>query len=160
MCPLWSTDWVFISQKTTFFIVTAVKASNVRIFLLLDCNCVIAFCYHKLRHIDLSLWCGKLHNLLHHFANQIRHPELYYRIRESLQQNLQSIESISVVSSIRSILILSLHHLISLDNLSQEVFLTPSPICSILASAVFVMRTQTLSKVLDIKMLNIIYLFY
>jgi hypothetical protein len=29
MCPLWSTNWVFISQKTTFFIVTAVKASYI-----------------------------------------------------------------------------------------------------------------------------------
>jgi hypothetical protein len=28
MCLLWSTNWVFISQKKTFFIVTAVKASN------------------------------------------------------------------------------------------------------------------------------------
>jgi hypothetical protein len=28
MCLLWSTNWVFISQKTTFFIVTAVKNSN------------------------------------------------------------------------------------------------------------------------------------
>jgi hypothetical protein len=28
MCLLWSTNWVFISQKTTFFIVTAVKTSN------------------------------------------------------------------------------------------------------------------------------------
>jgi hypothetical protein len=28
MCLLWSTNWVFISQKTTFFIVTAVKVSN------------------------------------------------------------------------------------------------------------------------------------
>jgi hypothetical protein len=28
MCLLWSTNWVFISQKTPFFIVTAVKTSN------------------------------------------------------------------------------------------------------------------------------------
>jgi hypothetical protein len=28
MCLLWSTNWGFISQKTTFFIVTAVKTSN------------------------------------------------------------------------------------------------------------------------------------
>jgi hypothetical protein len=28
MCLLWSTNWFFISQKTTFFIVTAVKTSN------------------------------------------------------------------------------------------------------------------------------------
>jgi hypothetical protein len=28
MCLLWSTNWVFISQKTTFFIVTAVKTSD------------------------------------------------------------------------------------------------------------------------------------
>jgi hypothetical protein len=28
MCPLWGTKWVFISHKTTFFIVTAAKASN------------------------------------------------------------------------------------------------------------------------------------
>jgi hypothetical protein len=28
MCLLCSTNWVFISQKTTFFIVTAVKTSN------------------------------------------------------------------------------------------------------------------------------------
>jgi hypothetical protein len=27
-CLLWSPNWVFISQKTTFFIVTAVKTSN------------------------------------------------------------------------------------------------------------------------------------
>jgi hypothetical protein len=28
MCLLWSTDWVLISQKATFFIVTAVKTSD------------------------------------------------------------------------------------------------------------------------------------
>jgi hypothetical protein len=28
MCLLWSTNWVFISQETTFFIVTAVKPSR------------------------------------------------------------------------------------------------------------------------------------
>jgi hypothetical protein len=28
MCLLWSTNWVFISQKTAFFIVTTVKTSN------------------------------------------------------------------------------------------------------------------------------------
>jgi hypothetical protein len=28
MCLLWSTNWVFISQKMTFLIVTAVKTSN------------------------------------------------------------------------------------------------------------------------------------
>jgi hypothetical protein len=28
MCLLWSTNWGFISQKTTFFIVTTVKTSN------------------------------------------------------------------------------------------------------------------------------------
>jgi hypothetical protein len=28
MCLLWSTNWGFISQKTAFFIVTAVKTSN------------------------------------------------------------------------------------------------------------------------------------
>jgi hypothetical protein len=28
MCLLWDTNWVFISQKTTFFIVTAVETSN------------------------------------------------------------------------------------------------------------------------------------
>jgi hypothetical protein len=28
ICLLWSTNWVFISQKTAFFIVTAVKISN------------------------------------------------------------------------------------------------------------------------------------
>jgi hypothetical protein len=25
ICPLWGTNWIFISQKTTFFIVTALK---------------------------------------------------------------------------------------------------------------------------------------
>jgi hypothetical protein len=32
MCPLLSTNWVLISQKTTFFIVTAVKTSNLTFF--------------------------------------------------------------------------------------------------------------------------------
>jgi hypothetical protein len=30
MCLLWSTKWVFMSQKTTFFIVTAVKTANLK----------------------------------------------------------------------------------------------------------------------------------
>jgi hypothetical protein len=32
MCLLWSTNWVFISQKMTFFIVTAMKTSNLTLF--------------------------------------------------------------------------------------------------------------------------------
>jgi hypothetical protein len=32
MCLLWGTNWVFISQKTAFFIVTAVRTSNLTVF--------------------------------------------------------------------------------------------------------------------------------
>jgi hypothetical protein len=30
MCLLWGTNWVFMSQKTAFFVVTAVKSSNLK----------------------------------------------------------------------------------------------------------------------------------
>jgi hypothetical protein len=45
MCLLWSTNWGFISQKTTFFMVTAVKTSN----LTNSVNIVqkISSCLHK-----------------------------------------------------------------------------------------------------------------
>jgi hypothetical protein len=46
MCLLWSTNWVFISQKTTFFKVTAVITSNLTGVKLVTCywKSVFLFC--------------------------------------------------------------------------------------------------------------------
>jgi hypothetical protein len=38
MCLLWSTNWVFISQKTTFFVVSAVKASDLTSAISIPCK--------------------------------------------------------------------------------------------------------------------------
>jgi hypothetical protein len=46
MCLLWSRNWIFIFQKTAFFIVTAVKTSNLTIVsLFFNCRCICA-CHH------------------------------------------------------------------------------------------------------------------
>jgi hypothetical protein len=47
MCLLWSTNWSFISQKTAFFIVTAVKATNHACGLLLW-RCAVGDCAEAL----------------------------------------------------------------------------------------------------------------
>jgi hypothetical protein len=51
MCLLWGTNWVFISQKTTFFIVTAVKTSNLTNHVVLIIN--MHLLYHSYTHLSL-----------------------------------------------------------------------------------------------------------
>jgi hypothetical protein len=57
MCFLWSTDWVFISQKTTFFIVTAIKPQILRRFIMLlkyPANSIWVTCIQCTIHCRLS----------------------------------------------------------------------------------------------------------
>jgi hypothetical protein len=46
MCFLWGTNWICMSQKTTFFIVTAVKTSN---------NTYLSLCWRGTKRVPLKL---------------------------------------------------------------------------------------------------------
>jgi hypothetical protein len=61
MCLLWSTNWVCISQKTTFFIVTAVKTSNLTIQNVITDWIWTNFCLYRCIHpcpwiLSLGIW--------------------------------------------------------------------------------------------------------
>jgi hypothetical protein len=79
MCLLWSTNWVFISQKTPFFIVTFVKTSN------LTMHSLFIFCFTCLGAI--SFLCGSSTcNLNQHSPKQ---TFIWSLIRPHLSGNLQ-----------------------------------------------------------------------